>query len=272
MEVIMDSKEIKNQVKNKYGEIALQTKQGCGCGGGSCCSGEDIDYTIMSENYSGLDGYVADADMGLGCGLPTQHAGIQQGDTVVDLGAGAGNDVFVARSIVGESGRVIGVDMTDEMVLKANLNNQKLGYKNVEFKLGEIEDLPVAESTTDVVVSNCVLNLVPDKEKAFVEIFRILKPGGHFCISDIVLEGNLPDSLKEAAELYAGCVSGAIQKNEYLNIIKNSGFQNTEIKSTKKIDFPDELLTPYLTSDQMADFKKANIGIYSITVVGVKVS
>lgn len=266
----MDSKEIKNQVKNKYGEIALQSKQGCGCGGGSCCSGGDIDYTVMSENYTGLDGYVAEADLGLGCGLPTQHAGIEPGSTVVDLGSGAGNDVFVARSIVGENGRVIGVDMTNEMVLKANLNNQKLGYKNVQFKLGEIEDLPVVDSTADVVVSNCVLNLVPDKEKAFAEIYRILKPGGHFCISDIVLEGNLPDSLKESADLYAGCVSGAIHKNEYLNIIQNSGFKNVEIKSAKKIDLPDELLTPYLTNGQMTDFKKAQIGIYSITVVGVK--
>lgn len=265
----MDNQIIKKQVKQKYGEIALKSQQGCGCGEGSCCS-NDVGYTVMSDNYSQLDGYIAEADLGLGCGLPTEHAGIKPGDTVVDLGSGAGNDVFVARSLVGESGFVIGIDMTEEMLEKADLNNQKIGYKNVEFKLGDIEDMPLPDANADVVVSNCVLNLVPDKQKAYAEIFRILKPGGHFCISDIVLEGHLPASLKEAAELYAGCVSGAIQKQEYLNIISKSGFSAIEIKSSKKIELPDDLIKPCLTKDQFNDFKKADIGIYSITIVASK--
>lgn len=266
----MDEKTIKLNVKNKYGEIALQPQQGCGCGSGSCCSSSAVDYTIMSEDYSTMKGYVADADLGLGCGLPTQYAGINPGDTVVDLGAGAGNDVFVARSIVGESGRVIGIDMTEEMIFKANLNNQRLGYKNIDFRLGEIEDMPLDDSMADVVVSNCVLNLVPNKQKAFAEIYRILKPGGHFCISDIVLTGRLPESLREAAELYAGCVSGAIQKDEYIDLIKKSGFSNIDIKSSKKIELPESLLQPYLRADQLSDFIRSQIGIFSITVVGSK--
>jgi ubiquinone/menaquinone biosynthesis C-methylase UbiE len=137
----------------------------------------------MKDEYQQVNGYVAEADLGLGCGLPTQYAGINEGDTVVDLGSGAGNDVFVARSIVGEKGRVTGIDMTEEMIEKATNNNKKLGFKNVEFRLGDIENLPIENDSVDVVVSNCVLNLVPDKFKAFKEIYRILKPGGHFCVS-----------------------------------------------------------------------------------------
>lgn len=264
----MDQQKIKADVKRKYGEIAL--KSGSCCGGDSCCSTEPIDYTVMSESYSELDGYVAEADLGLGCGLPTQHAGIKSGDVVVDLGSGAGNDVFVARSIVGESGRVVGIDMTEEMIHKANVNNQKLGYKNIEFRLGEIEALPLPDAFADVVISNCVLNLVPDKEKAFAEIYRVLKPGGHFCISDIVLEGEMPDSLREAAELYAGCISGALQKDKYLGIIDGLGFVNRDIKSSKKIDLPPDILRPYLSRGQLEDFMAAEIGIFSITVVAEK--
>jgi arsenite methyltransferase len=264
----MDNQTIKEQVKLKYGEIASKSTS-CGCGDGTCCS-SDVDYSMINDDYSKLGGYVAEADLGLGCGLPTQYAGIKTGDTVVDLGAGAGNDVFVARSIVGETGRVIGIDMTEEMIKKANVNNQKMGFSNVEFRLGEIEKMPVFDSSTDVVVSNCVLNLVPDKQKAFAEIFRILKPGGHFCISDIVLEGHLPPSLREAAELYAGCVSGAIPKQEYLDIITNKGFTKVDIKSSNKIEIPDNVIKPFLAENQFNDFKLAPVGIYSITVVGNK--
>jgi len=224
----------------------------------------------MSDDYSKLDGYSKDADLGLGCGLPTEFADLKSGDTVVDLGAGAGNDVFVARSIVGETGKVIGIDFTNEMIDLANENKEKLGFSNVDFRLGEIEDLPVDKESTDVAISNCVLNLVPNKEKAFSEIHRVLKKGGHFCVSDIVLVGNLPQGLKKSAEMYAGCVAGALQRDDYIGIINKTGFKNVEIKKTKTITIPDEILAQYLTEEQLAQYDKSGIGIFSITVVGEK--
>ncbi|HQF43564.1 MAG TPA: methyltransferase domain-containing protein, partial [Ignavibacteriaceae bacterium] len=164
-----EQKNVKEIVKEKYAEIAVSSARKCCCGSSN---NKVVDYTIMKDNYENLDGYVAEADLGLGCGLPTEFAEIKKGDTVVDLGSGAGNDVFVARALVGNEGKVIGIDFTDEMIIKANLNLDKLGYRNVEFKYGEIEDLPIDDNFADVVVSNCVLNLVPDKQKAFNEIFR----------------------------------------------------------------------------------------------------
>ena len=264
------SEEIKNVVKEKYGSIAESKDEGC-CDT-SCCSSSSkiVDYTIFQDDYSKLDGYVADADLGLGCGVPTEHAGIKKGDTVIDLGSGAGNDVFVARSIVGIEGKVIGLDFTQQMIDKANTNKTKTGFSNVEFHLGEIEAMPFENEIADVVISNCVLNLVPDKQKSFAEIYRILKPGAHFCVSDIVVDGNLPTGLKKAAEMYAGCVSGAIPKNEYLNIIENSGFENVEIKKTKTIELPDNILQKYLTEEGIAEYKQNVKGIFSITVVGYK--
>ena len=266
-----NSKNIKEIVKDKYGAIAKDASKESGCG---CCCGSSskkiVDYTIMSDDYSQLNGYTKDADLGLGCGLPTEFANLKIGDTVVDLGAGAGNDVFVARSIVGDTGKVIGIDLTEEMIDLANTNKEKLGFSNVDFRLGEIEDLPVDEKSTDVVISNCVLNLVPNKEKSFSEIYRVLKSGGHFCISDIVLVGNLPEGLKKSAEMYAGCVAGALQQEDYIGIIKQTGFKNVEIKKTKTITIPDEILAEYLTEDQLSDYNNSGIGIYSITVVGEK--
>ena len=264
------SDEIKQVVKEKYGEIAANNSS-C-CGPTSCCGTDNkvIDYSIMQDDYTGMDGYVADADLGLGCGLPTEFAGIKKGNTVVDLGSGAGNDVFVARALTGDEGRVIGIDMTEEMVSKANINNAKLGYKNVDFRLGEIEDMPIDNDTADVIVSNCVLNLVPDKVKAFSEMYRVTKPGGHFCVSDIVLKGELPAQLKKSAEMYAGCVAGAIQQDEYLEIIEQAGFKNVEIKKTKVIELPDNILEEYLSSEGMKIYKESKIGIFSITVVGYK--
>ena len=273
-----DSKNIKEMVKEKYGKIAKQSskenKASC-CGSGpsiiaSCCGDKEIDYSIFSDDYSNKEGYVAEADLGLGCGLPTDFAGIKKGDTVVDLGSGAGNDVFVARSLTGESGKVIGIDMTPEMIEKANRNKEKLGYKNVEFHLAELESTPLSKDSVDVVVSNCVLNLSPEKEKAFSEINRILKSGAHFCVSDIVLKGKLPEALRRSAEMYAGCVAGAIQQDEYLNIIINSGFEKIEIKKSKSINLPDEILKEHLNENELAKFKKDEIGIFSITVVGYK--
>jgi ubiquinone/menaquinone biosynthesis C-methylase UbiE len=265
----MNSTDVKEIVKEKYGEIATKSTSSCGCGCGSS-NNKIVDYTIMSDDYKNVEGYVADADLNLGCGMPTEYAAIKKGDTVVDLGSGAGNDVFIARAITGEKGKVIGIDFTPEMIEKANRNNQKLQYSNVEFKLGEIEEMPLNENTADVVVSNCVLNLVPNKQKAFSEIYRILKPGGHFCVSDIVIKGNLPENLKKSAEMYAGCISGAVQHDEYLGIIKETGFRNIAIKKTKTTSIPDDILNNYLNEEQIAELKKNNFGIFSITVYAEK--
>lgn len=268
--------EIKKVVRDKYAEIVKQAEKkgsssGC-CEPTGCCGTSEIDYSVFNDNYSDQEGYVAEADLNLGCGIPTEFAGINKGDTVVDLGSGAGNDVFVARAIVGTKGKVIGVDFTEEMLEKANENNAKLGFDNVEFKFGEIEDLPLETDQIDVVISNCVLNLVPDKAKAFSEIYRILKSGGHFCVSDIVLLGELPDGLRKSASMYAGCVSGALQKDEYMAHIKNTGFANVEIKTTKRIQLPDGLLKQYLNEEELKRFKKNEFGIFSITVVGYKLN
>lgn len=262
------SEEIKKVVKEKYGEIAAKQNKGCGCGCGS--SEKIVGYSVLQDDYTNLEGYVAEADLGLGCGVPTEFAGMKKGDTVVDLGSGAGNDVFVARAIVGDEGKVIGLDMTEEMVEKANLNKTKLGFKNVEFHLGDIEQMPFDNNIADVVVSNCVLNLVPDKRKAFSEIYRVLKPGAHFCVSDIVIKGELPAGLKKSAEMYAGCVAGALQQDEYLGIIKEAGFKNIEIKKAKVIELPDEVLRDYISNSEIELFKKDGTGIFSITVVGHK--
>jgi len=265
----MNSTDVKEIVKEKYGEIATKSTSSCGCECGSS-NNKIVDYTIMSDDYKNVEGYVADADLNLGCGMPTEYAAIKKGNTVVDLGSGAGNDVFIARAITGEKGKVIGIDFTPEMIEKANRNNQKLQYSNVEFKLGEIEEMPLNENIADVVVSNCVLNLVPNKQKAFSEIYRILKPGGHFCVSDIVIKGNLPENLKKSAEMYAGCISGAVQHDEYLGIIKETGFRNIEIKKTKTTSIPDDILKNYLSEEQIAELKKNNFGIFSITVYAEK--
>lgn len=263
--------ELKDLVKEKYGGIALQSKQqnetSC-CGSGGC--GPAVDFSIMAEDYSHLPGYVADADLALGCGLPTAFAQIKPGDTVVDLGSGAGNDCFVARSIAGESGHVIGIDMTIPMLEKANKNVKALGFSNVEFRLGDIENMPVADNTADVVVSNCVMNLVPNKQKAFAETFRIIKPGGHFSISDIVLVGELPEGLRKEAAMYAGCVSGALQKEEYLDIISGAGFINVTVQKQRLIDLPQEILAQYLSPDALRNFNESSIGIFSINVYADK--
>jgi len=251
----------------KYSKIALQSKQqnqsAC-CGATGCCG--DVDYTIFSEKYDPLKGYHPDADLGLGCGLPTEFADIKSGDNVLDLGCGAGNDCFVARAIVGETGKVTGLDFTEAMLKKAIENNKKLGFTNVAFISGDIEEMPLPNNHFDVIVSNCVLNLVPDKNKAFAEIMRVLKSGGHFCISDVVIKGFLPEKLRKDAEMYAGCVSGAIELNEYLGIIAEQGFKNIIIHKQKEVKIPAGLLADYLNKDEMADFQNGQTGIFSITV------
>ena len=225
----------------------------------------------MAVDYSQVAGYLTEADLSLGCGLPTETANIREGDTVVDLGSGAGNDVFVARRLVGDTGQVIGVDMTPEMVIRAWQNNQKLGYRNVAFVLGDIENMEeMDEGVADVVISNCVMNLVPDKERAFHEVHRVLREGGHFSISDIVYQGHLPEEVREAAEMYAGCVAGAKEKGEYLGIIKAAGFKNIQIKRERRIELSDEVLLQYVSAEALATFKTSGAGVYSITVYADK--
>lgn len=265
-----NSNQVKEIVKEKYGQIAKRAGSQCGCG----CSCSDIEQAIekqgLFENYDNIEGYVPETDLGLGCGIPTKYAGIEKGDTVVDLGSGTGNDIFIAREIVGETGYVFGIDMTREMIEKAEMHNKKLGFANVEFKLGEIEELPLEDNTADIIMSNCVLNLVPDKHKAFAEIFRVLKPGGHFCISDIVINGKLPESLKSIAELYTGCIAGAISQDEYLDIIKKSGFENINIHNNSSIKILPELLKNYLSEDKIKEYISSKTKIVSLTVTAYK--
>ncbi|MCF8347073.1 MAG: arsenite methyltransferase [Bacteroidales bacterium] len=263
----MNPEELKLVVQEKYGAIASHDKnqnQSSCCGSGSCCG--DMDYTVFSDDYSKLEGYHPDADLGLGCGLPTEFAGIGRGDHVLDLGSGAGNDCFVARTLTGEEGGVTGLDFTEAMVNKARENLAKTGFRNIRFLTGDIEQMPLPDNHFDVVISNCVLNLVPDKGLAFREIFRVLKPGGHFCISDIVLKGELPAEIREAAEMYAGCVSGALQIEQYLDIINARGFTNPHIHKEKPVILPDELLEQYMGAEQIANYKENSFGIVSITV------
>jgi ubiquinone/menaquinone biosynthesis C-methylase UbiE len=264
--------EIKNLVREKYAAIAeqsqLQNATSC-CGATSTCSGQEV-YNIMADDYTTLDGYNPDADLGLGCGLPTEFAKIKLGNTVIDLGSGAGNDAFIARRMVGENGKVLGIDFTEAMISKARENAEKLKFNNVEFRLGDIDDMPVTSNYADVIVSNCVLNLVPNKYKVISEIFRVLKPGGHFSISDIVLEGELPAKWKEVAELYAGCVSGAIQREVYLEIIETLGFKNVVIQKDKAITIPEDILANYLTTEEIQTYKNGKTKITSITVYAEK--
>lgn len=261
---------VKEIVRTKYAQIAEQSREdnaaSC-CGVGGCST---VDYTIFAEDYSKLKGYAADADLALGCGVPTEFAHIKEGDTVVDLGSGAGNDAFVSRAIVGDSGKVIGIDMTEAMIDKARENADKLGFNNVEFRHGDLEKIPMAANRADVVISNCVLNLVPDKGQAFAEMFRILKPGGHFSVSDVVLRGELPAPLRHDAEMYAGCVSGAIQIDDYLGKLAEVGFRNIVVQKEKRIALPHDTLLQYLTPDEIDTMERSGVGIFSITVYGEK--
>jgi arsenite methyltransferase len=259
---------LKSIVRKKYAEV-VTGRTGCDCRC-DCTPDERIQYSEFSKYYASQKGYVKEADYGLGCGLPTEYADIKRGDAVLDLGSGAGNDCFIARALVGEEGKVTGLDFTDEMLTKAIVNNRKLGYTNVDFIKGDIEEMPLPDNSYDVVISNCVINLVPDKRKAFSEIMRILKPGGHFCISDVVLQGKLPVELYTAAELYAGCIAGALQKEDYLKIIEQTGFIDIFVKKERETNLPDSILFEYLSAEQVENFKSSETGISSITVVGKK--
>ncbi len=267
----MKSKDLKLIVQEKYGEIAqkslIQEQSSC-CGTSSCCG--DLEFSMIGDEYTDVAGHHPDADLGLGCGLPTQFADIRLGDSVLDLGSGAGNDCFVARAIVGVNGKVTGLDFTEAMITKARLNNQKLGYENVEFVQGDIESMPFSDNEFDVIVSNCVLNLVPDKTKAFSEIMRVLKPDGHFCVSDVVIKGELPQALKDDAVMYAGCVAGALDINEYLRIIEEQGFKDLTMHKQKLISIPEEILASYLSAEEIISLNERESGIFSITVSAKK--
>jgi arsenite methyltransferase len=268
----MKAEDLKMVVKEKYSQIANQSKnqnQSSCCGSSGCCG--DGTYTVFSDDYTHLEEYHPDADLGLGCGIPTEFAKIKPVDTIIDLGSGAGNDCFVARTLTGETGKVIGIDMTEAMIEKARLNAVKLGFSNVEFRLGDIENMPVENDTSDVIISNCVLNLVPDKLKAFREIYRVMKPGSHLSVSDVMLRGELPRQIQRAAEMYAGCVSGAIQLEQYLRIMQDAGLKNIEVQKEKSITIPDEILLNHLNPVQLSAFKYSGVGIYSITVYAEKI-
>lgn len=221
----MDAQKIKQEVQSHYAAIARENIS-CGC---SCCSSDSakveelVDYGVLQGDL------IQESNLGLGCGLPTLSAALQPGETVLDLGSGAGIDVFIAAKAVGLQGKVIGVDMTPEMVARAQASAARSSFHNVEFRLGEIEALPVESDSVDVVLSNCVINLVPDKRRAYGEIFRVLKPGGRFSISDMVTFGNVPPDLRQDMELWAGCIAGALDREEYLSIITKAGFKDIEI-------------------------------------------
>lgn len=270
--VTKTNEELKQLVKEQYSLLALNSdslKNACCCGTKPNAASKKV-FTIMSEDYSSLRGYEPDADLGVGCGIPTQYANIKKGDIVVDLGSGAGNDCFIARNEVGDNGKVIGLDFSPEMVTKARSNNAKRGYTNVEFIEADIENMPLEDNTIDVVVSNCVLNLLPQKDKIFKEIYRVLKTGGHFCVSDVVLNGTFPKEFINNAALYAGCIASAIQRDEYLQEIKNANFESVTVQQTKTIEIPDNVLYDHLDESTIQKYKAGNLGVYSITVTGIK--
>jgi arsenite methyltransferase len=264
------AEQLRDDVRRKYAEIARDrpAKDTPNCCGQSQAEANSVD--MIGDAYRDTEGYVAEADLGLGCGLPVEHAGMRPGNTVLDLGCGAGLDAFVARREVGSDGLVIGVDMTAEMVARARENAAKLGFDNTDFRLGEIEHLPVRSGTVDVVISNCVLNLVPDKQRVFAEIHRVLRPGGHFCISDIVASRPLPEWVKGIAEAYAGCVSGAIPKGEYLDIVAAAGFGDVRVRAEKRIEVPAELLRRHLSPARRREAEADDLHVMAITVTAVK--
>lgn len=275
--VLPAEERLKEDVRRLYARVATE-KTGCcgtdpvlgGCCGGSATEGTREEAFSFGQDYKPLAGYLPDADLGLGCGLPTQFAGIREGDTVIDLGCGAGNDLFVARAQAGASGKLIGVDFTPEMLAKARENQRKMGHVNMDFRLGEIENLPVRDGEADVLISNCVLNLVPDKGRAFAEMFRVLRGGGHFTVSDIVIEGFLPDHLRRIAEVYGGCVGGAIAKSSYLELLAAAGFSQVRILSEREIVLPDEILDQYIGFEEKQELRSRGLRLLSVTVTGQK--
>jgi len=274
----VEDKQIKKVVREGYAKIAKQDSSCC-VPANPCCGSTDL-----AQDISKSIGYTEDelkavpegANLGLGCGNPVALASLREGETVLDLGSGAGFDCFLAASKVGENGRVIGIDMTPEMIEKARENARKGNYENVEFRLGEIENLPVADNSVDVVISNCVINLAPDKRRVFTEAFRALKPGGRLMVSDMVLLKELPDFIKNSIEAYIGCLSGAIMRDEYIGAIKAAGFQ--EVRIVDETSFPIECMANDPTAKTIIknlqippeEVKKVASSVISIKVHGVK--
>ena len=274
----MRKEEIKKVVREGYAKIAKQDSSCC-APVNSCCGSTDLAQDIgKSIGYTEeeLKAVPEGANLGLGCGNPVALASLRKGETVLDLGSGGGFDCFLAGDKVGENGRVIGVDMTPEMIERARENARKGNYGNVEFRLGEIENLPVADNSVDIVISNCVINLAPDKRRVFTEAFRVLKPGGRLMISDIVLLRELPDFIKDSIEAYIGCLSGAIMRNEYIEAIKAAGFQ--EVRIIDETSFPIECIANEPTVKALMEVlriqpekvKEVATSVISIKVHGVK--
>jgi arsenite methyltransferase len=263
--------EIRTLVRERYGAIVREGTNCCAPASCGCDSEMAPDgLNVIGDGYAGVAGHLAEADLNLGCGVPTRHAALALGETVLDLGSGAGNDVFIARHEVGPEGRVIGVDMTPEMIAKARANASKLGYDNVEFRLGEIERMPIESGSVDVVISNCVLNLVPDKASAFAEMFRVLRPGGRFCVSDIVATGELPPPVRDAAGLYVGCVAGAMPEADYLALLGRVGFERVHVAEARPIAMPNDALAPQMDAEELAAFRASGVILKSATVLGSK--
>jgi len=274
----MEDEKIKKTVREGYAKIANR-KSSC-CGSTEVCCGSTTSPEEMSKNIGYTDGQLKSvpdgANLGLGCGNPTALVSLKESEVVLDLGSGAGFDCFLAANKVGQTGKVIGIDMTPEMLKKARENATKGGYNNVEFRQGEIEDLPVEDNSIDVVLSNCVINLSPDKKRVFQEAYRVLKPGGRFAVSDIVLLKTLPDFIKNSVEAYVGCISGAILKNNYLKIIRDTGFQDVKIvdESLFPIDFMinDPTVKALIKNNDITPKELKEIGtiVVSIKVEGKK--
>ncbi len=258
-------------IQDAYAEVASSNgERGC-CGTNPGCCGSTNGVT-MAPDYRNIKGYQENTDLWLGCGIPTWIAHIREWDTVVDLGSGAGNDAFIVRRLVGETGKVIWIDMTPEMIALAQKNATTLGFSNVEFQEWKIEDVTryIEASSVDVIVSNCVLNLLPNKEHIFSDIYTLLKNGWHFSISDIVYIGNMPEWIKKVAELFAGCISGATQKNSYLRLIEKAWFKNIEVKKENEITLTDTFLWEYLNANEIVEFRLSKSGIYSVTIYAEK--
>ncbi|MFH1454134.1 MAG: arsenite methyltransferase [Armatimonadota bacterium] len=271
----MDKNKLKEIVKEGYSKVAKNSTSCCSCQDTCCGSSAQAEYLSKNIGYSDeeVKAVPDGANLGLGCGNPLAFVSIKEGDTVLDLGSGAGFDAFLAANKVGKTGKVIGIDMTPDMIKKAKLNAEKGGYNNVEFRLGEIEALPVSDNSVDMIISNCVINLSPEKDKVFNEAFRVLKPGGTLMVSDIVLLKELPEFVKNSIEAYIGCLSGAIMIDDYINLIKNTGFN--KVKILEETQFPIDFMANDPTAQTiMKNFNKTIDDLKSIalSIASIKVS
>lgn len=261
------SENIKDTLKQRFNDIAYQSEEyyeeECGCGSGCGCGGGTADYTDEP-------GYHPFADLGLGAGMPTRFAEIKEGDTVIDLGSGAGIDSFLAREKAGLTGKVIGVDMTERMIEKARKNADLAGYNNVEFRLGEIENIPVAEKTAHVILANGILNMVPDRKRAMAEIYRVMKHHGQLCVSDFMTRGDLPKGLRMDAEMYVGCMAGSMPVDDFVRMLEEAGLEEISIREEVKKELPDAMLHYYLPPDEAQQFREGTPGIYSVTITAQK--